>query len=36
MTTLKIEESDIPRLDGKTAIITGMTHVSVRFTLGWP
>lgn len=29
MTTLKIEESDIPRLDGKTAIITGMIHASL-------
>lgn len=30
MTTLKIEESDIPQLDGKTAIITGMIQACVR------
>lgn len=29
MTTLKIEESDIPQLDGKTAIITGMIHACI-------
>lgn len=28
MTTLKIDESDIPQLDGKTVMITGMIHVS--------
>lgn len=36
MTTLKIEESDIPQLDGKTAIITGMIHAFIRFAPGWP
>lgn len=34
MTTLKIEESDIPQLDGKTAIITGMIYVCVQFPPG--
>lgn len=29
MTTLKIEESDIPQLDGKTAIITGMIDACI-------
>ena len=30
MTTLKIEEGDIPQLNGKTAIITGMIQACVR------